>query len=98
MDENSRMYVCAICGKSYEHVEDRIACETTCLKKRKAEEEQKKRNEAREKLTNSTKAIEKKLIEVDEMIKQHLNEFESLELTRNYPYLSYIFKKFTFWL
>ena len=98
MDENSRMYVCAICGKSYEHVEDRVACETKCLKKRKAEEEQKKRNEAREKLTNSTKAIEKKLTEVDEMIKQHLNEFESLELTRNYPYLSYIFKKFTFWL
>lgn len=98
MDENSRMYVCAICGKSYEDVEERIACETTCLKKRKAEEEQKKRNEAREKLTNSTKTIEKKLTEVDEMIKQHLNEFESLELTRNYPYLSYIFKKFTFWL
>lgn len=98
MDENSRMYVCAICGQSYEHVEERIACETKCLKKRKAAEEQKKRDEAREKRTTSTKAIEKKLTEVDEMIKQHIEEFESLELTRNYPYLSYIFKKFTFWL
>ena len=39
MDENSRMYVCAIYGKSYEHVEDRIACETKCRKKRKAAEE-----------------------------------------------------------
>ena len=56
MDENSRMYVCAICGKSYEHVEDRIACETKCLKKRKAAEERAKKEKIRRDLEKREKA------------------------------------------
>lgn len=40
-----RVYMCAICGKSYDSIAQRINCEQTCLKKQ--EEEKKKAAEAK---------------------------------------------------
>ena len=37
------MYKCEICGKEYENIEDRVACETKCLHDRKVAEEKRKK-------------------------------------------------------
>ena len=92
MDEKTMQYVCAICGESYEHIEERIKCETKCLKTHKAAEEQKRLNEIAEKRKNSERAIEEKLAEADTMIKEHIAKYETLALCHNYYYLAYIFK------
>lgn len=98
MDENSRKYVCAICGKSYENLEDRIACETKCFNERKMIEAKQKEDKLKTKRINSEKEIEQKLAEVNEMIREHLNEYDSLKLSHTYYYLSYIFSKHPLWM
>lgn len=40
-------YQCAICGATYDSIQDRIHCETTCLKKQ--QEEEKRISEAKKK-------------------------------------------------
>ena len=61
---NKMVYHCAICGKSYDTVDERVACETKCLaarKKAQAEIEKKKLEEKK----NALKAeIEKKYKEL----------------------------------
>lgn len=94
---NEKKYICAICGKSYDGIAERIACETKCLKEHKVAEAQKKANEIKAKRDASTKAIEAKLAEVDEMLRNHLQEHESFHLTGNYYYLRYIFSKTMWW-
>ena len=37
------MYKCEICGKEYENIEERVACETKCLHDRKVAEEKRKK-------------------------------------------------------
>lgn len=94
---NEEKYYCAMCGKSYESVKDRIACETECYKNYMAAEAKKKSDEAKAKRDSSTKAIENKLAELNKMIESHLREYEYLNLTRHYPYISYVFKKPVWW-
>lgn len=91
-------YVCAICGKSYKHIEDRIACETKCLNERKIAEAKKKESEFKTKRTNSEKEIEKRLDEVNKMVEEHLNEYGNISLTHSYYYLSYIFSRHSLWM
>ena len=91
------MYKCEICNTEHELLEERIACETECLKKRKEEEAKRKQMERQENMKASTNALEEKLAEADAMIKKHLSEFETLSLNRNYYYLSYLFGKRTLW-
>ena len=43
--KNNTIYRCAICGKEYADIRERISCETDCLKKR--DEENKKAEEAK---------------------------------------------------
>lgn len=95
MDE--RMYKCAICGKQYTRIEDRINCESTCLKKRKEAEDKKKLAEMKEKQMASEKAIKDELAKVNLMIKEHLNKYDSFIINENYYYLSYIFGRRNFW-
>ena len=91
-------YVCGICGAEHDHIEDRISCETKCLEKRKEEEQKKIREDFDKRCTESTKAIEDALTKADAMIRNHLREFESLQLSRNYYYLAYLFCKNLFYL
>lgn len=87
------MYSCAICGKNYETIEERAECELACSEKRRKEEIEKKR-EAYDVAKKASEAnIEEKLSEVNDMIKEHLNEYEHLRLTKSYHYLQYIFSK-----
>ena len=65
---NKMVYHCAICGKSYDTVDERVACETKCLaarKKAQAEIEKKKLEEKK----NARKAeIEKKYKELATLV------------------------------
>ena len=84
-------YTCAICGESYESVEERVQCESKCIVHHKKAEEEKKRNEYATKKRESEQAINKELSNVNEMIAKHLKEYETVALNKNYPYLNYIF-------
>ena len=91
-------YVCAICGTEHEHIEDRIECETTCLEARKEAEKQREREDFNKRRIESAKAIEDALTDVDTMIRNHMRDFDMLELSRNYFYLAYLFGKNLFYL
>ena len=57
MDKNNKMvYKCAICGKVYDKIEDRIKCEQECL--RKQQEEEKAAAEAKKKAEKETDFVE----------------------------------------
>ena len=43
-----KKYYCGICNKSYDNIEDRMACECKCYEKRKQAEEEKRKNELAE--------------------------------------------------
>ena len=92
------MYKCAICGNEYEELEDRIECETQCLKELKEAEEAKKADEYNAKHKESLSAIYSKLTEVDEMLKEHMKEYGSFALYGKYPYLKYIFNHTAWWI
>lgn len=91
-------YVCAICGTEHGHIEERIECETKCLEARKEAEKQKAREDLNKRCAESAKAIEDALTDVDTMIKNHMKDFDMLQLSRNYFYLAYLFGKNLFYL
>ena len=90
-------YHCAVCGESYDTVEERVACETKCLRDRKEAEALKKLNEEKEERLNSEKAINEVLDKADKMIKEHLDKHETFTMSRSYYYLSYLFRKMHWW-
>ena len=77
---NKMVYHCAICGKPYDTVDERVACETKCLaarKKAKAELEKKKLEEKK----NARKAeIEKKYKELATLVNDYCKDYGSLQL------------------
>ena len=77
---NKMVYHCAICGKPYDTVDERVACETKCLaarKKAQAEIEKKKLEEKK----NARKAeIEKKYKELSTLVKNYINDYGSLQI------------------
>lgn len=86
-------YECAICGKSYDTIKQRSACETKCSKLLEAETAQKKKQEEKERYMKSEKAIIDILTQAEQMVKEHLEKYETLSLNQSYYYLSYLFKK-----
>ena len=86
---NKMVYHCAICGKPYDTVDERVACETKCLaarKKAQAEIEKKKLEEKK----NTRKAeIEKKYKELATLVNDYCKEFgEYLYFEDDIPTLS----------
>jgi hypothetical protein len=77
---NKMVYHCAICGKPYDTVDERVACETKCLaarKKAQAEIEKKKLEEKK----NTRKAeIEKKYKELATLVNDYCKDYGSLQL------------------
>lgn len=77
---NKMVYHCAICGKPYDTVDERVACETKCLaarKKAQAEIEKKKLEEKK----NTLKAeIEKKYKELATLVNEYCKDDGSLQL------------------
>lgn len=76
---NKMVYHCAICGKPYDTVDERVACETKCLaarKKAQAEIEKKKLEEKK----NTRKAeIEKKYKELATLVNDYCKDYGSLQ-------------------
>lgn len=91
---NKMVYHCAICGKPYDTVDERVACETKCLaamKKAQAEIEKKKLEEKK----NTRKAeIEKKYKELAVLVNDYCKDYGSLQIGESryfeddYPTLS----------
>ena len=91
---NNMVYHCAICGKPYDTVDERVACETKCLaarKKAQAEIEKKKLEEKK----NTLKAeIEKKYKELATLVNDYCKARDSLQIGESscfdddYPTLS----------
>ena len=95
--DNNKMYECAICGKSYPSIDQRVECETKCLAERKKLEEEMKRNQYNTKRDESAREINKALYDVNEMITEHLKKYTSLSLSDDYPQLRYIFNRSAWW-
>ena len=79
-DSNKATYRCAICGKAYDTIDERVACETKCLaarKKAQAELEKKKLEE--EKVTRKAE-IEKKFKELSNLVNDYCKDYGSLQL------------------
>jgi len=91
------MYTCAICGKTYESVDERVTCETKCVIERNRAEEEKKRNEIEVSRNKSEDAINEALCDVNKMLAEHLNKYGNFQINRNYPYLKYVFSRTTWW-
>ena len=91
------MYRCAICGNSYEHVEERAECEAKCIRERQEAEAKKKQLEHEAARAASEEAIYAALSDVNEMIAEHLRKYDSIMLKSNYPYLRYLFKNNVGW-
>ena len=88
-----KRYYCAACGKTYDTIEERATCELKCSAERKKAEEAKKKEEFETARKASEKEIHKALGDINEMIANHIAEYHSLSLNKDYPYLNYIFKK-----
>lgn len=90
-------YTCAICGKDYESIEERVKCESQCLADEKKREELmklKKEAEAREKSEkNAIDAVEV----AEEALKKHFKEYERLAIHKEYPYLKLLFSNKAWW-
>lgn len=98
------IYVCALCGYSHNDIEERIACETKCLKKRKEEEaraareaEKRAMDAERKKKVESEKAIEAELDKVEDMIRKHCNKYGDCEFSKDYAYLHAMFAPRLWW-
>lgn len=79
-DTNKATYRCAICGKSYDTIDERVTCETKCLAARKkAQVELKKKKLEEEKATRKAE-IEKKYKELATLVNDYCKDYGSLQL------------------
>lgn len=75
MNTENKMYTCALCGKSYTNIIDRMACEQKCYAKQ--QEEEKKAAEAKKKVEQEahrakvTKAIDDAYAELQKYVEKY---------------------------
>ena len=89
IETNKVQYHCAICGKAYDTIDERVSCETKCLASRKkAQVELKKKKLEEEKATRKAE-IEKKYKELATLGNDYCKEFgESCYFEGDIPTLS----------
>lgn len=79
-DTNKATYRCAICGKSYDTIDERVTCETKCLAARKkAQVELEKKKLEEEKATRKAE-IEKKYKELSALVNDYCKDYGSLQI------------------
>ena len=85
---NKMVYHCAICGKPYDTVDERVACETKCLAERKKAQAELEKKKLEEKKTTRKEEIEKKYKELSTLVKNYINDYGSLQIgdTRYFDY------------
>ena len=77
---NKMVYHCAICGKPYDTVDERVACETKCLVERKKAQAELEKKKLEEKKTTRKEEIEKKYKELSTLVKNYINDYGSLQI------------------
>ena len=77
---NKMVYHCAICGKPYDTVDERVACETKCLAARKKAQAQIEKKKLEEKKNTRKAEIEKKYKELSTLVKNYINDYGSLQI------------------
>ena len=86
---NKMVYHCAICGKPYDTVDERVACETKCLAERKKAQAELEKKKLEEKKTTRKAEIEKKYKELATLVNDYCKEFgESCYFEDDIPTLS----------
>ena len=86
---NKMVYHCAICGKPYDTVDERVACETKCLAERKKAQAELEKKKLEEKKNTRKAEIEKKYRELATLVNDYCKEFgESLYFEDDIPTLS----------
>lgn len=98
MDDNKiyakTMYKCGVCGNTYEELEDRVACESACLKKKKEEvtraEKLKYEADKKKHYEDTVDACKK----ADNMIREHIARYGEFNLPNTLSFseiFNYIF-------
>lgn len=94
-DTNKAQYNCAICGKSYDTIDERVACETKCLADRKKAQAALEKKKLEEKKSTRKTEIEKKYKELTTLVRDYCHDYGSLQLgeshyfdDNNFPALS----------
>ena len=77
---NKIVYHCAICGKPYDTVDERVACETKCLAARKKDQAEIEKKKLEEKKNTRKAEIEKKYKELSTLVKNYINDYGSLQI------------------
>lgn len=68
-------YKCEICGKTYETVRGRAACEEQCLKKQKKSEEELLAKRKQQDMEDAMKDIQASIDKTDTLLKQYKTRF-----------------------
>ena len=93
-DSNKATYRCAICGKAYDTIDERVSCETKCLAARKKAQAELEKKRLEEKKTTRKAEIEKKYKELSSLVKDYCKDYGSLQIGESscfeddYPTLS----------
>lgn len=91
---NKAIYRCAICGKAYDTIDERVACETKCLAARKKAQVELEKKRLEEKKTARKAEIEKKYKELATLVNDYCKDYGSLQIGESncfeddYPTLS----------
>lgn len=82
----NEIYTCAICGKKHSDIESRIACETSCLKKRKEAEAKRKEYELNQKKEARYAEVEKAYQTYHNLLEAYVKDYGSFRAARNHNY------------
>lgn len=89
IETNKVQYHCAICGKAYDTIDERVSCETKCLASRKKAQAEIEKKKLEEKKNTRKAEIEKKYKELATLVNDYCKEFgESLYFEDDIPTLS----------
>ena len=95
------MYQCEICGKTYDTVAERAACEAKCVREQKRAEEKRKAEVMEQERTSALEEITNSIKETDRLVKAFQEKFkETPNLARTYrvrtdlPSLAELFRWF----
>ena len=97
---NKMVYHCAICGKPYDTVDERVACETKCLAARKKAQAELEKKKLEEKKNTRKAEIEKKYKELATLVNDYCKDDGSLQLGESSYFEDYIptlFKLLGWW-
>lgn len=79
-----KSYKCEICGSTYELIEERISCETACLKKQKEEEKRIAKEKLNAEKTARQQAVSDALDDVYALVSKYVEDYGSFTYNGKY--------------